>query len=259
MNGWFNSISIWLIYTVTIVLILAGEEIGAVFARRGRPRPTSDADRILSSLATPSIGLLALIIGFTFSMALSRFEARRTAVLSEANAIGTAALRGEMLPEPFRSTVAPLFKEDAMIRVASGTERPGSAKIDQAVQRSLEIQNELWRTGMAAAAANPRVVPSGLFIQALNTMIDVHEERLSAVRNQVPLVVFVLLEGIAIVAFAFEGYGLQLARVRSRAAIWIVAVMVGSAIMLVVDLDRPQSGFITVDQSPLLDFLGGKR
>jgi len=192
-------------------------------------------------------------------MALSRSEARRTAVLSEGNAIGTAALRGQMLPEPYRSIVAPLFREYAMICIASGTERPGSAKVDQGSQRSLEIQNELWRTGMAAAAANPQVVPSGLFIQALNTMIDAREERLSAARNQVPLVVFVLLEGIATVAFAFEGYGLQLAQVRNRAALWIMVVMVGSAIMRVVDLDRPQSGFITVDQSPLLDFLGGKR
>ena len=258
MIEWFNSANIWLIYVGTIVLILAGEEIGAALARRGRVHPTSDADRLLSSLATPSLGLLALIIGFTFSMALSRFEARRTAVLSEANAIGTAALRGQMLQEPYRSTVAPLFKEYMMIRIVSSTESPGSPKVSQAIQRSLGIQNELWRAGMAAAASNPQVVPSGLFIQALNRMFDAHEERLSAARNQVPLVVFVLLEAIAIVAFAFEGYGLQLAQVRNRTVIWIMVLMVGSAIMLVVDLDRPQSGFITVDQTPLLDLFGGK-
>ena len=115
MNEWFNATDGRAIYLVTIVLILGGEEIGAAFARRSRNGTTNDADRFLSSLATPSIGLLALIIGFTFSMALSRFEARRSAVLSEANAIGTAALRGQMLPEPYRSTVAPLFKEYAMI------------------------------------------------------------------------------------------------------------------------------------------------
>ena len=90
-------------------------------------------------------------------------------------------------------------------------------------------------------------------------MIDVHEERLSASRNQVPFVIFAMLEGIAIIAFAFEGYGLQLAKVRSRGAMWIMIVMIGSVIMLVVDLDRPQGGFITVDQGPLLDFLDGSR
>jgi len=62
---------------------------------------------------------------------------------------------------------------------------------------------------MEAVAANPRVVPSGLFAQALNTMIDAHEDRLSAARNYVPFAVFGLVEGIAIVAFAFEGHGSQ--------------------------------------------------
>ena len=102
MNAWFNTASIWEIYLVIVLLILGGKEIGTAFALRDRERPASDADRLLSSLAIPSIGLLALIIGFTFSMALSRFEARRLAVLSEANAIGTAALRGQMLPEPYK-------------------------------------------------------------------------------------------------------------------------------------------------------------
>ena len=146
-----------------------------------------------------------------------------------------------------------------MIRIVSSTETAGSPKIDQAIRRSLEIQDELWHAGMEAAAANPQGVPSGLFIQALNTMIDVHEERLSAARNQVPLAVFALLEGIAIIAFAFEGYSLQLAKIRNRGAIWLMAAMIGSVIMLIVDLDRPQGGFITVDQRPLLDFLGDKR
>lgn len=259
MNDWFNVVDAWIVYIVTIVLIIGGVEIGTAVARRSRGRSASDADRFLSCLATPSIGLLALMVGFTFSMALSRFEARRSAVLSEANAIGTAALRGEMLPEPYKSTVAPLFKEYATIRIGSGIENLESTAAKEAIRRSLEIQQKLWRAGMEASAANPQVVPSGLFVQALNTMIDVHEERLTAARNQVPPIVFVMLEGIAIIAFGFEGYGLQLADVRSRPAMWIMAAMIGSVITFVVDLDRPQSGFITVDQRPLLDYLEGHK
>jgi hypothetical protein len=259
MNEWLNANSEWVIYLVTILLIGGGAEAGAALARRRRERPSSDGDRFLSALAAPSIGLLALMIGFTFSMSLSRFEARRAAVLSEANAIGTAALRGQMLAEPYRSVVAPLFREYAMLRISRKGAVLGSAATIQAVQRSLTIQEELWRAGMDAAAANSQVVPAGLFLQALNTMIDVHEERLTANRNQVPSVVFVMIEGIAIIAFGFAGYGLQLANVASRRAMWVMALMMGSVIVLVLDLDRPQSGFITVDQSPLLDLLDGKR
>jgi hypothetical protein len=259
MNTWLYDGNELAIYLLMIFLIVVGEEFGAALARRQRDRLPDDADRFLSSLATPSIGILALLIGFTFSMALSRFEARRLAVVSEANAIGTAALRGQTLPEPYRSAVAPLFKEYAEIRVTRPLTTHESSAVVQAIRRSIEIQETLWRNAADAAAANPQVVPSGLFMQALNTMIDVHAERLSAARNQVPTVVFLMLEGVAMFAFGFEGYGLQLANFRNRRAMWLMAVMVGSAIMLILDLDRPQSGFITIDQAPLLDFLAGTR
>jgi hypothetical protein len=259
MNAWLDATNEWVIYLSTIILIVGGVEAGVALARWQRRHPATDADRVLSTLAAPSIGLLALMIGFTFSMALSRFEARRSAVLTEANALGTAALRGRMLPEPYSSTVAPLFKEYARLRVASRGDTFDSPRATEALRRSLAIQESLWRAGMDAAAANPQVVPSGLFLQALNSLIDVHEERLTARRNEVPSVVFIILDGIAIVAFGFAGYGLQLANARCRAGLWIMAVMIGSVIMLVADLDRPQAGFITVDQQPLLDFIDGTR
>jgi hypothetical protein len=255
MNAWLDATGGWVIYPITIILVGGGAEIGTVLAHWRRRYAASNADRVLSTLAAPSVGLLALMIGFTFSMALSRFEARRSAVLSEANAIGTAALRGRMLPEPYSSDVAPLFKEYARLRVSNKGDSPGTSTIAEAVRRSLAIQETLWRTGMDAATVNSQVVPSGLFIQALNVMIDVHEERLMAAQSQVPSVVFAMLDGIAIVAFGFAGYGLELANARCRAGMWIMAVMMGSVIMLVADLDRPQSGFITVDQQPLLDII----
>ena len=259
MNGWLNTASEWVIYLMAILLIIAGGEIGVALARRDRDRPDSDADRFLSTLAAPSVGLLALMIGFTFAMALSRFDARRAAVLSEANAIGTAALRGRLLPAPYDTTVAPLFREYATLRVGSLGDAVTSPATGQAIRRSLDIQEQLWRAGMAAAAANAQVVPAGLFIQALNTMIDVHQARLTAARNRVPAVVFLTLEGIAIVAFGFAGYGLRLGHVRNRYAMWIMAVMFGSVIMLVFDLDQPQNGFITVSQQPLLDLIDNNR
>lgn len=259
MNERFYGTDQWIIHLLTIVLIGGAVEVGVVLARRRGGHNTSAADRFLSTLAAPSIGLLALMIGFTFSMALSRFDARRSAVLSEANAIGTAALRGQMLPEPYSSTVAPLFKEYATLRVVSRGSTFGAPAAKEVLRRSLAIQDSLWHAGMAASAANPQVVPSGLFIQALNAMIDVHEERLTAARNQVPSVVFVMLGGIAIIAFGFAGYGLQLAGVRFRGAMWVMAAMIGSVIMLVADLDSPQAGFIMVDQQPLLDFIDGQK
>jgi hypothetical protein len=259
MDEWLDFFSEGFIFPMTILLIGGGMEAGAMIARRWRTHPAGDADRFLATLASPSIGLLALMIGFTFSMALARFDSRRSAVLSEANAIGTAALRGRLLPEPYRSTVAPLFKEYAMLRVAKGRENVASSATKDAIRRSLDIQEGLWRAGMEAASENSHLVPSGLFLQALNVMIDVHEERVTAARNEVPSVVFVMLDGIAMIAFGFAGHGLQLADARFRGGMWIMAAMVGTVIMLVVDLDRPQAGIITVSQQPLLDFIDSTR
>ncbi|HTR17146.1 MAG TPA: hypothetical protein VMI52_08955 [Acetobacteraceae bacterium] len=255
MTEWINAANDWVLYALIVLFIGMGVEGGAAFARWRRMHNPDDADRFLSTLAAPTIGLLALMIGFTFSMALMRFEDRKTAVVEEANAIGTAALRGQMLPQPYSSAVAPLFKEYALLRVRRGGETFASPAVMEVIRRSVDIQGKLWREAMEAAAANPQVVPTGLFVQALNSMIDMHETRLTAGRNHVPVVVFIMLEGVAIVAHGFAGYGEQWAGAWSRAGLWIMAVMIGSVIMLIVDLDRPQAGFITVDQQPLLDLI----
>src|ERR1700690_427795 len=137
----FADYPLQLIFPASVVVILAASElgrwIGLLDSRRGRVN--------ISTIEAAILGLLALMIGFTFSMALSRFEARRSAVLSEANAIGTAALRGQMLPEPYSSTVALLFKEYAMLRVGRRGDALASSTVPETVRRSLDIQEKLWR------------------------------------------------------------------------------------------------------------------
>ena len=90
--------------------------------------------------------------------------------------------------------------------------------------------------------SDPRQVPTGLFIQALNDMIDMHETRLSAGRNHMPAIVFPTLEGIAVVALGFTGYGAAQAAAQYRIATVVMAVMVASVITLVFDLDAPAVG-----------------
>jgi hypothetical protein len=255
VNHWINAANDWVLYALIVLPILFGVEGGAVCARWRGVRDSSEADRFLSTLTAPVLGLLALMVGFTFSMTLVRFDDRRAAVVEEANAIGTAALRGQMLAEPYRSAVAPLFRDYAALRVRRRGEVLGTSAIEDVIRRSLEIQNELWRQAMGAAAANPQVVPAGLFVQSLNEMIDMHGKRLAAGRNSVPPVVFLVLEGIAIIAFAFAGYGEQWAGTRNKAALWAMGVMTGSVITLIIDLDRPQAGLITIDQQSMVDLV----
>ncbi len=157
-------------------------------------------------LAGAALGLLALMIGFCFAMALSRFEARRDAVLKEANAIGTTALRARMMPEIQQREVLSLLKDYVKIRLDITQRLLTEAELRSAIDRSNALQEKLWQQAMAAAVTNPAVVPTGLFIQTLNEMIDDQETRLTALRNHVPDIVIVALFGVAATAGAFAGY-----------------------------------------------------
>ena len=98
------------------------------------------------------------------------------------------------------------------------------------------------------------MVPTGLFIQTLNEMIDEQEKRLTAMRNQVPNIVLIALYGVATVASAFAGYasGLEAKRF-GWVPIYIMGVLVSAVILLIQDLERPSVGFITVSQQPMID------
>jgi hypothetical protein len=193
------------------------------------------------------------MIGFTFAMALSRFEARRDAVLIEANAIGTTALRARLLPQPERGEVLKLLREYVTIRLDI-TKRPISrTELTAAIDKSNAIQEALWQQAKAMSTQHTRMVPTGLFIQTLNEMIDDQGKRLAALRNRVPNIVMLALFGISAVATAFAGYGSGLEARRVRLPIYLMALLLSVVLLLILDLDRPTTGFIEVSQQPMID------
>ena len=141
------------------------------------------------------------------------------------------------------------------LRLAHRGAQIASPEMMAANRRALDIQEKLWDVATAAEASNPQVVPTGQFVDALNDTIDTYERRISAGRNHVPSAIFVVLEGIAIIAMGFTGYGAHWGSTYIRWSMWLTALMIGGVITLVVDLDRPQTGLITVSQQPLLDLL----
>jgi hypothetical protein len=97
------------------------------------------------------------------------------------------------------------------------------------------------------------MVPTGLFIQTLNEMIDNQGKRLSALRDQIPDVVLLSLFAIAAVSCGFAGYASRLDPLRTRLPVAITAVLVSAVILVILDLDRPNVGFITISQQPMID------
>jgi hypothetical protein len=237
------------IFSVGVVIILAASEIGYRIGMHASANGGGD----ISTLESAVLGLMALMIGFTFAMALSRFETRRDAVLSEANAIGTTALRARLLPQPERGEVLRLLRQYTAVRLDI-TQRPASrAELVAAVDKSNAIQEGLWQQAKVMSANDKNMVPTGLFVQSLNEMIDQQAKRLAALRNRVPNIVMLALFGIAAVGAAFTGYGRGLGGRRRRLPLYLMAVLISAVILLILDLDRPAAGFIEVSQQPMID------
>jgi len=237
------------IFVVSLAAMLGGCEIGRLLGIRATGRGGDD----VSTLEGAVLGLLALMIGFTFAMALTRFEARRDAVLNEANAIGTTALRARLLPAPHDAEALKSLREYVKIRLNITQRVVTPAELKAAIGRSNEIQEELWRNAKNLAAKDTGFVPTGLFIQSLNEMIDNQGKRLHALRSRVPNIVFLALYGVAIVAFIFAGYANGLGARRVRLPIYLMGALVSAVILLIQDLDRPTAGFINISQQPMID------
>ena len=127
------------------------------------------------------------------------------------------------------------------------------ADLAAAIEKSNVLQEELWQQTEAMLAIDKGVVPTGLFIQTLNEMIDDQAKRLAALRNRVPNVVQLALFGIAIIACGFTGYATGLDKRRFRFPVYVMGLLAGAVILLILDLDRPGAGFIEVSQQPMID------
>lgn len=139
------------------------------------------------------------------------------------------------------------------IRLDITQRNPSSDELNAAIARSNEIQESLWQQAKSVAAKDKGVVPTGLFIQTLNEMIDNQGKRLDAFRNRVPNIVLLTLYGVAVVAGAFAGYANGLEAQRVRLPIYFMMLLAAAVILLIQDLDRPRTGFVKNVQQPMID------
>jgi hypothetical protein len=245
--GLYNFVTVFL---AGVAVVFLASEFGWQLGIRAKGHGESCN---ISAVEQSLLGLVALVVGFTFFMALTRFEARREAVLNEASAIGTTALRARLLPEPHRAQSLKLLREYVQMRIDYISTGKSFAELPTTIDRSNNIQEALWQQVKALSTKDNNMVPTGLFIQTLNDMIDSQGKRLSALRNQIPNEILLSLFGITAVACGFAGYASGLDPLRTRLPAVITGVIVCSVIFVILDLDRPNVGFITISQQPMID------
>ena len=249
VTGLLDFLPLWAILPLTIALCLLSVEVGYRFARTRLERSQEEKESPVSGMVGATLGLLAFMLAFTFGLAGSRFEDRRQVLLSEANAIGTTYLRTAMLPEPMRTETQNLLREYVDLRLEAV--QPG--KLDHALVKSEELHNRLWAQAVAATEKDRSPI-TGLFVQSLNEVIDLHAERVMAgLRSRIPGVIWIVLYALAVLAMIIMGYHSGLAH--SRRSIAVIALVLGfsSVLYLIADLDRPGQGTLRVSQQAMID------
>ena len=256
LAAWNYEPGIFILYPAIIVLIAGAAEFGNWIGRRSRRAQPHTESGDIGTLTGAALGLLALLLAFSFSIAVSRYDARRNMVLEEANAIGSAGNFALMLPEALHTPILGQLRDYAAVRLDLGaTSDP--AKMEQDIARSLALQAQLWREAVAAGAAEPQSLNAYRFANVINEINNIHESRLTSLRAHVPAAVTLMLLGVAMVAMGFTGYNSGVAGARRRLPDLIMSVSVAVLIMLVLDLDEPRWGLIHVSVQPLLDAAAG--
>jgi hypothetical protein len=249
VSGLFEGIPEWLVFPATIAAFLLAAKGGFLLGARVRARMGSGGVAEMGTTVGGLLGLLGLLLAFTFGMAGERFERRKTLVIEEANAIGTAWLRTDLVPEPQRSQARAALREYTQARL----DAVDPSRRDEALARSERIQVPLWSAAAAAAAAAP-TAPVALFVAAVNEVIDMHARRVAAaLRNPIPPAIFGTLYAVAVLVLGSLGYARGLTDDRSAVATVVLSLVLAVVILLILDLDRPYAGLLTVSQQAMQD------
>ena len=249
------SLPLWLAGTILIALCFLGSELGQFVHRWiSKHRPTAaekETSRVdMEGFIIGSVfGLFAFIVGFTFSIAIDRFDTRRLIVSEEANAINTSFLRASLLDEPDRVPLQLILREYARTRI-SPEDLPLKGMLTQ-LNRSHDLRDRLWSTARTSVMPY-RDSDLGVSVaESVNDVIGIGRRRELAGRAHIPDRVMDALILYLIASSALLGYLTAEQPYRLRAASSLLFVLMALAIVLILDLDRPRSGSILVPQTAI--------
>lgn len=219
-------------------------ELGRRAGARRLARDPEGSRAGASAVEGALFGLLGLLIAFTFSGAAARFDTRRSLIVEEANDIGTAWLRLDLLPPEAQPALRDLFRRYFDTRLEAYQLLPDLVAARTALDRSVVLQGQIWTGAVAASRASQAATM--LLLPALNQMIDITTTRLAATRMHPPLIIFLMLGGLVLVSALLAGYGMAAARQRSWLHMLTFSVVMAASIYVIMDLEYPRIGLIRV-------------
>jgi hypothetical protein len=235
---------------VLAAIVFGAAGLGALVGRRLRQR-SDDLHQPFAVLQGALLGVVGLILAFGLALAVGRYEARRTAVVDDANAIGTTYLRAQTLAEPMRTRSLALLKRYTDASIALSGAVPGSAAADRAIATESDLQRSLWTLAGQTLVSAPVDSAPRLYVESLNELINMQTVRVAALGNRVPNPVLALevlggalAVGLLAVSLSLHGRGVL--------AVLLAAALVTMLLLVTFDLDRPTRGLIRVPATPLI-------
>jgi len=244
---------LWAVYIGTVVLVLVAAEIGF---RGGiwlqRRDPASKEIRMTGTMVGGMLGLMAFLMAFSIGIVINQHGGRKALVVTEANAVGTAYLRAGFLSEPDLSSSRNLLREYVEVRLAAAAD---PTQLESVILRSEEIQGELWSIVEANVRQGNESDVMVSFVESINEVIDVHSLRLAAVNLRLPRLLGGVLYAAMVLSFLLVGVASSSDGKRDTPAMVLFALAFVAVLMIIVDLDRPQQGLLTVSQAAMSDLL----
>lgn len=245
---------LWLVGLALFILMVVVRSLAErIRRRRSRAVGAGLSQAGEGLIATSVVGLLSLLIAFTFSLALARHELRRTLVVEEANAIGVAYMRAQLLAEPYRTDLSNVLVSYAQVRRVTG-ELSGPVQL-AAQEHSEALQAPLWQRTAIAARASDTPALANFLVQSVTRLIEVEGQRKAALAARIPPAVLLALMAYSVGVAGILGYVAAGAHAHRRRISWVMFLLVTLAFMLILDLDRPGDGLIRVSEANMYDMV----
>jgi hypothetical protein len=238
-------------FMVVLFVVLPGScQLGYWVGRRVSRRSDESTKSHAIAWQASLLALAALLIGFTFSMAQARYDARKQIVLDEANAIGTTYLRTRLLDDARGEALRALLRRYVDARRAFGEAGADWGRIDESLRQSSTLGDQIWARVSAAGRAD-HTPTAALLVQSTNEMLDAGEAREAALESPLPPTVFVVLVLVTAVAMAAVGYECGLEARMHALGMLVAPLMLAIVIGLVFDLAHPRIGIVRVHDPSL--------
>ncbi len=239
------------VFFIAMFVVLASIATGFLTGRRRRRQGEPKGEGVIGSAVAAMLGLLAFILAFTFGTTASRYDTRRELLLNEVNAIGTTALRIEMLPEANRDRCLAILRDYVDVRVSTNV---STEELIPLIVQSEKLLNELWAETVALNSVDMDPPLRSLFVQSVNEVIDLHTSRVTVgMYYRIPASVWIWLLGATVCSMFAVGYQFGFSD-QSKVLIHVLlATLFASVVMLIADLDRASQGTVRINLQPMID------